>query len=241
MTRTIKVVVGTNVVISDGTGLSPVLLTIEGYCNGVSPTQYWLQLHSVVPTTGVTVPLRSWQILAADGFTFNKNDIGLTLANLTNPPTQGALYLYLSSTDNVWTTPGITADLNVDIEEYELEIQGTTTVSSGGVVSSLTVVADGVNVTNKLISFSITETSGQMSYIQLFAAAPVVNTSIPLAGGQFSLSANGTVIERFGGVGRSFTSQDSIGTLHKGIYIGVSTTSGLYDGGANATISAVYK
>ena len=57
-TRTISVIAGTNVTIANNS-TTPVLLSLEGYCNGVANTQYFLQLHNVIPTTGVTVPMRS--------------------------------------------------------------------------------------------------------------------------------------------------------------------------------------
>ena len=139
MTRTISAIGATGVTLATG-GLTPNILLIEGFCNGVANTQYFIQIHNVIPSSGITVPLRSLQVLGVDGFTFNKYDIGLQTANLTSPPAQTSFYIFLSTTDAVFTNPGITADINVDIEEYELELSGTNII--GPTAGAITVFTD---------------------------------------------------------------------------------------------------
>ena len=242
-TRTFKVVAGTSVAVATN-NQSPNILTIEGYCNGVANTQYWIQLHSVAaPVSGTTAPLRSFQVLGTDGFTFDKGFHGLASQNLTNPPTQPGLWVFLSSTDGVFTTSGITADINVDVEEWELELQGTTTVGDLTTnVSTLTVVADGANTTNRLTKLTVTELNGAAGFIQFFAAPLVANVSVSLSAPcQIPLAANATVTLNFGSQGQRFFSQDANGTKHYGIYVGLSLTSGVYDSAGGGAIQAVYK
>ena len=238
MTRTISVIAGTSLTLP---AVAPNILAIEGYCNGVAGTQYFLQLHNAVPTSGVTAPLRSWQILGKDGFTFNDRDIGLLTANLTQPNAQGTFYLYLSSTDVVFTTSGITCDINCEVEEFELEQLGTTTVPSYVSVSSLQVLTDLPNQTRALYALTVTETQGTASYIQLYAQAlpPFVPNTPPVI--QIPLAANATVILNFGDNGIHLFQQNLDGSLHYGIWVGISKTSSYFDGNGLAVITAVYK
>lgn len=243
MTRTFKVIAGTSVAVATN-AQTPNIQVIEGYCNGVANTQYFIQLHGVAaPTTGVTVPLRSLQVLGQDGYTFNKTDIGLTTQNLTNPPTQPGLWVFLSSTDGVFTTSGITADINVDVEEWELEFQGTTTVGDTVTgVNYLDVVADPQVPPVNLMQVQVTERNGVASFIQLFAL-----TGDNLVEGQISnypvipLPANGTVYLNFGDGGKKMFSQDANGTQHTGISVALSLVAGSWNTQGFGTILATYK
>ena len=251
MTRTISVIAGTSVTLATG-GTIPNLLCLEGYCNGVANTQYFLQLHVIAPASlgsTTTVPLRSWQVLGSDGFTFNKNDIGLQLANVPVPAGEvgTGYYIVLSSTDAVYTTPGITADINVDIEEFELELAGTTQVTGNLAGGLLQIVADSVNATNKLVQLQITNTLAAGAFVQLFAKSPVVS-DVPLVQLPYSDSGvdglvplNGVVTWKFGSLGKSLYSQDANGTNHNGIFVGLSATSGVFDGTGTGSVVALYK
>jgi hypothetical protein len=251
MTRTLSVIAGTSLGLNvpgiSANDLLPNLFSIEGYCNGVAGTQYWLQLHTVAaPSTGVTVPLRSWQIIGLDGYTFNKNDIGIQLANITSAAAQAAgtptqqptgFYIVLSSTDAVFTTPGITADINVELEEWELEATGLTEVTAGAGIG-FSVVADGATTTNRLVKLQVTETNGAATFIQLFAKGLAFN-GVPIE--SIPIAANATVVLNFGVAGRPFFQQDASGTGHFGIYVAFSLTplANTQDGSCSA--SAWYK
>lgn len=229
MTRTVQVIAGTNVSIASNWEL-PNIYRIEGYCNGTVNTQYFLQLHnlafgSLVSGVSGSVPIRSWQILGQDGFTFSFADECLststlpTMLNSTNPN----LIVVLSSTDATYTTPGITADINVDLEEYNEEIAGTTSQSNYAISPvgnlSLVLVADTLNNTNKLVFLDITETGGVASWIMLFASSTNLTTPVR----SIPLPANANVKLHFGD-SDNLTQQDANGTNHYGIIISISTT-----------------
>lgn len=244
MTRTIQTIAGTSV--SLASNYEEVnIYRIEGYCNGTQNTQYYLQLHNIAVgslNSGTTVPVRSWQILGQDGYAFSFADECLSTANLpgslasTNPN----WILVLSSTDAVYTTPGITADINVDLEEYEIELAGTTSSTVTNNIGLDSVLTDPQSPTVKLISLNIVNGFGDNVYLQVFAVSPVPG-SVPLR--QWALNANTTLLEKFGTTGSSFVSQDSTGAVHSGLFIGVSSTSGTYTAytAHNITYTVVYK
>lgn len=242
MTRTISVIAGTSVTLATG-GVCPNMLCLEGYCNGVANTQYFLQLHKIAPAnlvSGATVPLRSFQVLGANGFTFDKEQTGLQLANLVNPASQSATgyYMVLSSTDAVYTTPGITCDINVEIEEFELELTDTSTNTGNSAAGIYAVFADP-NVSKRLVKLTVLDTSGVASFVQVFAKSPVAS-QVPIQ--QWPLAANATLVLNFGSVGESgFDSQDTDGTNHSGCYIGLSQTTGSFDAAGAGTVTAIYK
>ena len=238
MTRTYSGVGVASLLVSTG-GAMPAIHMIEGYCNGAAGTQYFIQLFNAPPTSGVTVPLRSLQVLGADGYTFDKNDVGLSTQNLTNPPNQTGIYIYLSSTDAVFTTPGITADINVDVEEFELELQGTTTQSSNTPNSQYILRPDSVGNTYSLVSLTVQESNGVASRVQLFAAAPVNGASVPLV--DLPIAANATKTWKFGSGSKALEQEDANGTRHFGIYVGISLTPNLFDNAGSAIITATWK
>lgn len=238
MTRTVSGIgVAGLLVLSNGE--DPKLLRIEGYCGGVAGTQYWLQIHNAAPAGGAA-PLRSLQVLGSNGFTFDySSGQGVCLENVAAWAISGGLYVALSSTDATYTAPGITADINVDIEEFELELAGQTNVASGATAGGLkTILATGANNTQALLSLAVTETGGVASFIQIFAKSPVLN-DVPLE--QFPLAANATVNLKFGSTGRAFYQQGNAGTLYKGIYIGISRTTGVFDTAGTANVGGNYK
>lgn len=227
MTRTFQTIGGTSVVLATNYE-DPNIARIEGYCFGTANTQYFLQLFNQTfasLVSGVTVPVRSWQILGLDGFTFNFFDECLSTATLTGSlaSTNANWILVLSSTESVYTTPGITADINVDIEEYEIELAGTTTTSNYAISPvgnlNLVLVADTLGNTNRLVSLDITETGGVASFIMLFASA--TNLTVPVR--CIPLPANGNVKLKFG-PNEHLTQQDANGTNHYGIVVSVSTS-----------------
>lgn len=254
MTRTYQAIGATVLAFGStfGGGVTmPKIVRIEGYMNGAtSTTQYWLQIFNqsfASLSTGVTVPLRSLQILGTDGFTFNYQPAGLSLANLpgvlaTIPPNANWI-IALSTTDAVYTAPVVTCDINVEVEEFELEYQGTTTVTTAGGQTYLQVVADAAN-TNKLVAFYVLPVTNDC-YVQLFANAPNAS-QVPIE--QFTIPSvtNGkapagvVTTFKFGSGGKSVFQQDADGTKHYGIFIGVSLTSGAWDAATSATIQALY-
>lgn len=218
------------------------ILCIEGYCGGTANTQYFLQLHNAQPLTTVTVPLKTWQVLGADGFTFNRYDIGLQCSNLQFPATvqTNSFWVAVSTTSGVYTSPAFSnCDLSVEIEEFEQEVADTTSTGLQSDITSYQVVADAASTTKKLIALFAQEVNGMNSYIQLFAAAPTANVSIPIL--QFPLVMSGFTYQKFGSEGKSFFSQDPNGTGHYGIFVGISQTSGVYDATGQANIIALYK
>ena len=251
MTRTISVIAGTSITLGVG-GVCPNIMCLEGYCNGAANTQYFLQLHVIAPASlvsGTTVPLRSWQLLGVDGYTFNKQDIGLQLANISVPVGQVATgyYIVLSSTDAVYTTSGITADINAEIEEFEIELLGTTRVTGNLAGGFLQIVADSVSDTNNLVTLQVTNTLAGGAYVQLFAKSPtvgmvpLVNLPVSDSGVDGLLAVNATATWKFGSLGKSIYSQGVNGTNHNGVFVGLSATQGTFDGTGTGSAVAYYK
>jgi hypothetical protein len=239
MTRTSQVIGGNSVTVVT-TGQDPKLCRIEGYCNGSTNTQYFIQLFNTAPTGGAT-PLRSLQVVGGYGFTFDYTSAGgLSLVNLPNWSSSGGLVVVLSGTDATYTSTAATCDINVDVEEYELEPQlAVTTVASGATASGKkTILADGATNTQALMSLTVTETGGAASYVQLFCKSPSVN-DWPLL--QFSVAANSTTYFKFGSNGRKFIQVDANNTVHKGYYVGISLTSNSFDGAGSANVGGTYQ
>lgn len=244
MTRTVQTLNVNNptLTISDPY-VQPKIFRIEGTITGGSnQTQYFLQLHLGGSNPGAT-PLRNWQVLGGNtGFTFDFDSTGLTVANLpgwTNPST--GLKLVLSSTEPTWTSPGVTGELNVDIEEYELELQGTTTNSGNTAGGIYTILAASPASPTGLVKLDVIDTSGATSYIQLFAALPVAGVSVPLLQLTPALAANAEVIYKFGDVPKAIAQQSSSGAISSGLYVGLSHTANLFDGNGAGSVTASYK
>lgn len=225
----------------------PNFAKLEGYCYGTANTQYFLQIHNVAASNLVsttTVPKRSLQILGADGFGFTYLDS--CLSSLTLPGNLAATSqnwcVALSSTDNVYTAvaDGATMDVNIDLEEWEIELQGTTSTTVTNNTGLNSVLTDPQSPPVNLMSLKIVNGFGDNVYLQAFAVSPSLG-SIPIR--QWALNANTTLLEKFGTTGSSFISQDSTGVVHSGLFVGVSSTSGTYTAytAHNITYTVVYK
>lgn len=247
MTRTFQVINGVSVSIAANYE-DPKIFKIEGYMRGASSaTQYFLQLHNLafgelVNTT--SIPVRSWQILGTDGFTFNFQPTGLTTDNMPGGlnDTDANWIVVLSTTDLVYTAVagGVTCDINVDVEEYEIELAGTTTIDqSGASLSQLQVLADPQSPPKSLCILKITEKNAAASFIQLFAQSIVTNVTIPIA--VFPLAASASIVLNFGTPGKPLTSESPNGAVHTGIIVGISTVPGVFDANGRAGILAIYK
>ena len=245
MTRTFKAVAATSLVVA-ANNEAPTILNIDGYCNGTANTQYWLQLFAsaTVPNNG-TVPLRSLQVLGVDGFTFNKMDVGLAVANLgaagSNGVNQGNLIVVLSTTDATLTigSGNVTADINVDVEEYELEVQGLIVVTANN-TGAAAIAADPQNPPVALYALQVTDLSGIASYIQLATYIGQVTPTM-----QWPLAANATVLLKFGATARALSNVSvtppAAQVTHTGLYVSVSVASGVVGNSGLANFTAWYK
>lgn len=193
---------------------------IEGYCTGASGSPFFIQiLGTAAPSSGVTVPLWSRMIQGGTGFSFVYRPTGIDTANLnlgTGPDTPiganaSAVYMAISSTDNVWTSTATATDVSVDYEDTYLETITATKVGPTATIDSLTVFADP-SPQYRLTEFTVTNNSGATAYLMLFGyAAPAVN-SIPLQ--QWTVANGATITEK---LGRGITFQQCKATLLAGI------------------------
>jgi len=153
------------------------IIRIEGYITGTANTQIFLQLHSVVPTNGVTAPLRTLQALELDGFTFDYGKPGLDTQELASPLSvlSTGTYLYLSSTQSVFTAPvdGAVMDCQVEIEEYAIPVPGVSTAgdTTSNVASQL-VWASAGGAAHRLVDIQAKNNSGATQYLMLFSTPP---------------------------------------------------------------------
>lgn len=234
MTRTYQVI--GNVALALEVGTQPKIFKIEGYINGAANTQYWLQIHNsafAALSSGVSIPLRSLQVIGTDGYTFNFQPTGLTCANL--PGVLAATInqnwiIVLSSTDAVYTAVagGVTCDINCDVEEFELELAGMTTVTGNTLAGVLQIVADGATFTGNLVYLEATNSSGFDEYLQIYCQGSLtIGVSLPVR--QWFIP-NGTTLKlNFGSVGSAFHSEDADGTIHNGIVAAASLTGGAFN------------
>ena len=247
------------------------VFNIEGYCNGTANTQYFLQVYpqkQLGDISGGDKPLRSLQVLGANGFTFSYGPVGLDLFNINSPNFNaasnqagdqiqsfysGPLVLVLSSTEASFTAVagGATCDVSVDIEQGVVNFLNPTTVgnldSSGVGVGSLAVWTDVVgNASKKLVGFNAINIGGPVLYIQLFAfAAP--DGAFCLSEWVLSNATTGVFNFDFGsGVAvqsRGYSTSAGVVnyTPHYGCYLYASTTPGYKTAAANGmVIQAMY-
>lgn len=218
------------------------VMCVEGFCKGTADTQYFIQLHRAsTPTSTVAVPVRSWQVIGQNGFTFDQRPNGLQAGNLANTVDTGMLYLFLSSTDAVYTAvaDGAVLDVNVDIEEYNLESGRYSNTATGATIAGVKLIFADPNANLKLSKLTVTETAGAASYVQLFSKAPALN-AVPIM--QWPLAVNATQVWNFGvSAGVNFTTSGADGIVHSGMYVGVSLTSGAFDTAGAATVTGVYR
>jgi hypothetical protein len=222
---------------------NPKLQRLEGIVlSGTSATQYYLQIFNSAPTTGVTVPLRSLQVLGGTGFTFDyTTGGGLSLDNIPNWASGGGLYVALSTADAVYTNDGSTKmDINVDIEEFEIELQGTTTVGDTVSAVSSLVVYTNPNVNKRLLSLTMSAPVTDQ-YVMLFAKATPTTGDYPIA--QWLVTAlAGQIAFKFGNDGKVVTQQGTDGTIYSGCYLYASSTPTTYTAPTQSvTLKAIYK
>lgn len=247
-TRTISTFQGTNPAYSlivAANHENPKVLNLDGYCNGTANTQYWLQCFdsATVPANG-TVPLRSLMLLGADGFTFNKLDLGLDTESQDVPPNTGNLVFAISTTKDTLTigTGTVSMSLNVDIEEYEIQAQPDSTVTDTGVLTK-TIWTDA-NGPNLLTSLVVTNKEAGDRFVMLFATDSATAGAFPAAVWPIGTSGDSdeTLRLNFGTAGLSIRSQTSSGTFSDGCFFVLSTTAPTYTAavGAGADITAKY-
>lgn len=243
MTRTFSGIAVTNVICATFNEKLNIM-GIDGYCNGTANTQYFLQIfNSATVPANASVPLRSLQVLGGDGFKFSYADIGLQTSQLGATPSTGNLVVVLSTTDATLTigTGGVTADINVDVEEYEMQNQGTITTvgDTSTAVASLAVLADSTS-NNKFLTYILaTNSTGHTSYLMLFCATAPTTGAYPAY--SWTVANNATLRLNFG-QGLQLNTQTSSGTLDNGFYLYASSTTPSFTADtANWTILAKYK
>jgi len=188
-----------------------VLEKFEGYLDGTAPA--YLQIHDLLAanlSSGVSIPIRSLQLLANTGFLWQYIDDNFTLPALAN-----GLLFTLSSTNEVFTTyAGGNMELSVTLEDWEMETVNKMTSQSGNtqdgtvvpiaptVVGDLTTLiksrviwAGGINELLKLeCSNAVGATTTR---IQIFAHI-AANNDKPLLGQDYPITAGDTLTLNFG-------------------------------------------
>ena len=207
---------------------------IEGEVNSTIGTSYYIQLHGSVPATGVTVPLYSRLCVTSlspsgvNGFSFTYPE-GLSTAAMNFPEAAAAgglnslpVYVAISSTDNVYTSVEANTQVTVDFELQTDEV--TNAVITGDTttgVDSLAVFTDP-NAAKRLVKAQVTNNTGAVGYLMLFAQANPANGALPLQ--QWKMADGATLKLDFSG-GIPVQSMDATFTLHTGCYLfGSSTT-----------------
>jgi len=214
---------------------SPVnIRNIEGEVNSTTGTSYYIQLHGSIPATGVTVPLYSRLCVTSlspsgvNGFSFTYPE-GLSTAAMSYPEAAATgglnslpVYVAISSTDNVYTAVAANTQVSVDFEAQvdalaNTIITGDTTTG----VDNLTVFTDP-NATKRLVQAEVTNNTGAVGYLMLFAQANPANGTLPLQ--QWKIANGATLKLGFAG-GIPVQSMDATLALHTGCYLfGSSTT-----------------
>ena len=231
-------------------------------------TQYFLQFFNALSTAGLAglTCLYELQVLSSDGFLFDFSTSPLNVANFanalsspssTNPsatatatslnPANG-LILVISSTSTIYTAPvdGCVADIFVEVESDGLTpVQNYQQVGDFVTQISLLNVASDPS-SNVLLSFYVINFGNAGGgWIQLFGLSPTSGVTIPLYqwGNPLSVGTSvpvlNAVYKQFGR-GLKVEQQDSKLVNHTGIYIGFSSTSGLYTAQSGWTCYALY-
>ena len=175
----------------------------EGYVNGVANTQYYLQIHGVAPTTGVTVPLYSVQVTGVNGFSFlYTNSLNTRQMSFPDQAATGGtntlpVYFAISSTDTVYTSVAASTDLLVSLDEPRTNpgnetITGDTTTGRDSLL-----VYTSPNTAKRLMRFQVTNNTGATGYLMLFAYSNPALGDVPQA--QWTIANGVTLTQDFGG------------------------------------------
>lgn|GEM_PF-5335140 len=225
---------------------------IEGYCVGATAqdnAQYFIQIFalSAVPING-SIPLRSLQVTANLGFTFDYLEQGIDVSQLAVPPNVGNCILVLSTTEATLTvaTGNIKMDCSVDIEEYETQPVNTTTVGDQvTAVASLQVWAEAANPTpSALLQVIAKNNSGGTQYLMLFAKDAPALGDAPIQ--VWTLTNGQQKILNFGdanaGTATQTADKSAAGTVRRGCSLFASSTPyTLTAAAANWNMQATYR
>ena len=194
------------------------LINLQGYFRGAADK--WLQIHDTgaVPAD-TTVPLKSFQLpaLLAFSWKFDPSDLEI----------ETGLYVCISDTEATKTLSASTADIFIDIDEFEVESKelGLTSVDVGDLttgVDALQVRADSVNNSAKrLVRLRYTNNDAQARYLMLFASDNPANGDYPIA--SWKAVAAQQLDLRFGNGGNPVRSGQE-GSVHYGISFFQSST-----------------
>lgn len=241
-------------------GNAPILVfDIEGESNTTTGNNYYIQLLATgTPASGITKPLYSRLAVpqsaatGINGFSFVYRPIGLATATMNNQdgatppgwPNQSAVFVAISSTDNVYTSVAATTQVTVDIEQTYVENVGETTAGATAGTDSITVWNDNSTL-HKLTQIQVSNTGaspGSPVYLMLFAyGGPPAQGSLPIQ--QWKITDTGIHTFRFNSANPVYQVGESAnGTapvdyaLHTGCFlIGSSTTQYL-----TATVGAAW-
>lgn len=196
--------IGTELAIAPGGGF--VLEKAEGYIYGA--TQSYLQIHDAVSlaalSSGSSVPIRSMMVQAANGFLWQYLNDPLLMKNYFS---NGILFV-LSSTNAVYTAVvGMTMDIIVSLEEWQLNEPRTGTTVAGDYttgVDALQVWAESSGP-HKLLTLEIrNRDAADTIYVMLFAQDSPALGAVPLM--SYKLLPLTAQIVNFGTGGRAVMS-----------------------------------
>lgn len=244
--------------------LSPcTIFDIEGNVNSTTGTNYYIQIHGAPALiSGTSVPL--WSRLAVpasfstgvNGFSFVYRPIGINTATLqfpsfvtpimvydTNNANSFPVYVFVSSTDNVFTSIAANTSIQVTYEDTYLDLPNQIPIGSPlADVASLQVWADP-SAQHLLTQFSVANDYGRIIYLQLFGYPNPAAGAIPVQEWTLPIIMPIPVVYKFGsGLAINQGDPNYGSTIHTGCYLYASLTPGAFTdpGLAGVIIQAWY-
>lgn len=186
---------------------------------------YWLQLHTSVPSQTGTLPADGAipvtnPLLVPTNYTAEEIlPDGLIIAGL------GLVAMMSSTRDTLTRVAGAVTDITVEVDEFEPNFDRSTSASTGDYTTSVKqkqvwAESAGPKVLTKL---EMTNSSGATIYAQLFATDSPADGAVPLESWPITTSTS-TVVSFGLNSGRSPYRQDADGTAHRGCTIIFSST-----------------
>jgi hypothetical protein len=193
------------------------LVALDGYAAAAG----WFQIFdlAVAPTTGVTVPLKSFNVSAAGPLPSLFQTLGPVVLNK-------GLYVAMSSTEAVYTAVATNFDVYGEVVEHELQLSGTSVAGDLTTQIDYRLVWTDGNGPKKLIRVDILPDGlTGTRYLMLLPVSAQTAGQIPLA--QWALTDSTSVQSLHFGVDGLGVYRTSAGVLQKACQLILSDTAGV--------------